>query len=141
MNTVKDLRQALSEEVRRMQPPTGLETRVHQALRSSLADVPARRSGRRGPFGSRESESVESPRLIALVAALLAIAIVISLVFAARALHPTGEVPVKPGPPGGDQASRSPTMLRASRTIWLRQGWKCIWLREPRVDDGRLRSC
>lgn len=103
MNTVKDLRHALSEEVKRLQPPAGLETRVLQlALRPSAAVVPAHRAGRGGAVRSWKSKSTEAPRLMALVAALLVVAIVLSLVFAARALHLISTVPAdhRPVPRG-----------------------------------------
>jgi hypothetical protein len=101
VNTVQDLRQALSEEVKRLQPPAGLEARVlQQALRSSAAVAAAHRADRRGAFRSSDSKSIEAPRLIALVAALLAVAIVISLVLAARALHLISVAPASHGPVG-----------------------------------------
>jgi photosystem II stability/assembly factor-like uncharacterized protein len=107
VNTVKDLRQTLSEEVRRLQAPPGLETRVlQQALRSSAADVPAHRAGRQGAVRSFLSEPVAAPRLMGLVAVLLAAAIVISLVFAAQALHQTRSVPVKHAPIHGVATSK-----------------------------------
>ena len=110
MNTVEDLRQALSEEVRRWQPPAGLETRVlHQALRSSAVDS-ATRARRRGAFRLWEADSTEAPRLMALVAALLAIVIVVSLVFAARALHLIGSVPTSPGPAGPGMLGSQPML-------------------------------
>jgi photosystem II stability/assembly factor-like uncharacterized protein len=111
VNTVTDLRHALSEEVRRMQPPAGLEARVlHQALRSSEAVDSAPRAGRRSAIRTQESKSTEAPRLMALVAALLAIAIVVSLVFAARALHLVGSVPASPGPAGPGKLGSQPML-------------------------------
>jgi hypothetical protein len=111
VNTVKDLRQALSEEVRRLQPPAGLEPRVlHQALRSSEAVDSAPRAGRRGAIRTRESKSPVAPRLMALVAAVLAIAIVVSLVFAARAVHLIGSVPASPGPAGPGKLGSQPML-------------------------------
>ena len=102
MNTVKDLRQSLSDEVNRLQPPADLEARVlQQALRSAAAVAPAHRAGPRGTFRSWESKSVESPRLMVFTAALLAVAIIVTLVLAAHALHVARNVPVKPGPHGG----------------------------------------
>jgi hypothetical protein len=123
VNTITDLRQALSEEVRRLQPPAGLETRVlHQALRSSEAVDSAPHVGRRGAIRPRESRSTEAPRVMALVAAVLAIAIVVSLVFAARALHLIGSVPASPGPAGpgklGSQPMLGINMVSASIGWW-----------------------
>jgi photosystem II stability/assembly factor-like uncharacterized protein len=112
VNTVKDLRQALSEEMRRLQPPAGLETRVlQQALRSSAAVVPAHRAERRGTFRLFESKSNDTPSSMALVAALLAIAVVVSLVFAARALHSKSSIPSRIGPAPQAQASPLPTEI------------------------------
>lgn len=111
MNTVKDLRQVLSEEVTRLQPPAGLEARVlHRALRSSEAVDSAPRAGRRSAIRTRESKSTEAPRLMALVAAVLAIAIVISLIFAARALHLIGSVPASPGLAGPGKLGSQPML-------------------------------
>jgi hypothetical protein len=103
VNNVNDLRLALSEEVRRLQPPAGLESRVlRQALGTSLAAGPATPAARRN--GLRPiSQSIETPRLMAIVAVLLALAIVASLVFAARALHLVGFVPAGNGPVGQGQ--------------------------------------
>jgi len=111
VNTVTDLRQALSEEVMRLQPPAGLETRVlHQALHRSAA-VDSTHIGRhRDAVRTRESRSSEAPRLMVLVAALLAIAIVVSLVFAARALHLVGSVPANPGPAGPGKLGSQPML-------------------------------
>jgi photosystem II stability/assembly factor-like uncharacterized protein len=85
VNTVKDLRQALSEEVRRLEPPAGLETRVvHLALRGvGTVAKPHRRPRHIDP--SR------------LVAALLAVVIVVSLIITAHALHLVGAVPANHG--------------------------------------------
>jgi photosystem II stability/assembly factor-like uncharacterized protein len=88
VNTVKDLRQVLSEEVRRLEPPAGLETRVLQlALPEATTAAKPRRRPRR----------FDPPRMMALVAALLAVAMVLSLIFAARALHPVGALPANHG--------------------------------------------
>jgi hypothetical protein len=98
VNTVQELRQVLSAEVTRLQPPAGLEARVLQrALRSSAAVVPAHRDKRRGAVRSWESRPVDAPRLVALVAALLAVAVVLALVLSARALHMIGSVPANHG--------------------------------------------
>ena len=110
MNTVTDLRKVLSEEMNRLQPPDGLEARVFQgALRSSAAVDRTRHARRRGVIRPRLSEPVAAPRLMALIAALLAVLIVVSLVLAARALYSKSIVPVRPGPP--------PTTHRANGLI------------------------
>jgi hypothetical protein len=102
VNTVKDLRQVLSDEVRRLDAPAGLETRVLQlALRPSAARGSTRRPARGGWFRPLERKTRGAPRLMPLVAALLAVAIVLSMVAAARALHlinaiPGGRSPVGP---------------------------------------------
>lgn len=76
MNTVKDLRQALSDEVRRLQPPAGLETRVlQQALRSSGTAVKTHRAQRRGDV--RSWEPTRRTEVAAGIAAVLLAAIVI----------------------------------------------------------------
>src|SRR5205807_9210184 len=88
VNTIHDLRDVLSEDARRLQAPAGLEARVlERALRSSTAaDAPNARR-----LGSLRS-SVEAPRLAALVAVVIALAIVLSLVFTAQVLR------LKPNP-------------------------------------------
>jgi photosystem II stability/assembly factor-like uncharacterized protein len=107
VNTVEDLRQALSDEVRRLQPPAGLEARVlQQAVRGSGVVDLTPRAGRGGAFRSWEAKSVEAPRPMALVAVLLAVAIVVSLLFAAQALHQTRPVPVKRAPIHGVATSK-----------------------------------
>jgi hypothetical protein len=88
MNTVEDLRQVLSEEVRRLEPPAGLETRV---LQLALREATTAAKPRRRPRG------FDPPRTMVLVAALLAVTIVLSLIFAARALHPVGALPANHG--------------------------------------------
>jgi hypothetical protein len=107
VNTVNDLRLALSEEVRRLQPPPGLESRVlRQAFSTPVAAgpaSPAARHNRTRPI----SQPLETPRLMAIVAVLLALAIIASLVFAARALHLVGFVPAGHGPVGQGQVVTS----------------------------------
>jgi hypothetical protein len=99
VNTTKDLRKALAETANRLQPPAGLESRVlQQALRSSPTVDRAPRARRSGMIRPTRSEPVAAPRLITLVAALLAVLIVVSLVLAAHALHPKSMVPAHPGP-------------------------------------------
>jgi len=97
VNTVRDLRLALSEEVRRLQPPDGLEARV---LQQALADRRATHGGIRSPL----PHSIEAPRVMALVASVLALAIIVSLLLAARALHLVGFVPANRGVVGLETA-------------------------------------
>lgn len=88
MSTVSELRRVLSEEVRRLEPPAGLEARVLQlALRETRTQAKPPRPPRR----------VALPRLMGVVAAILAMAIVVSLIFAARALHLVGAAPANRG--------------------------------------------
>jgi hypothetical protein len=76
VSTVKDLHQALSDEVKRLEPPAGLEARVlQQALRSSAAVVPAHRAERRGAVRSWEPK--RSMELAAGIATVALAAIVI----------------------------------------------------------------
>ena len=86
MNSIKDLRQVLTEQTHRMQPPPGLESRMlHLALDRNAAQP-------------RAAGSVRTPRLAALVAVLLAVAIVAALVFATRAFQSNRTVPGVPAP-------------------------------------------
>ena len=88
MNTVSELRQVLSEEMRRLEPPAGLESRVLQlALREAGSVAQSR----------RRPQQIELSRLMAAAAALLAVAIVVSMIFAAHALHLIGAVPANHG--------------------------------------------
>jgi hypothetical protein len=88
-------------------PAPALEARVLDALRRGPRQDEALRSGpdadsamsaagRRGRARSWDSHSRQAPRLMALVAAVLAVAVVVSLVFAARALHLKSTVPAHP---------------------------------------------
>jgi len=87
VNTIQDLRYALSEEVRRLQPPAGLEARVlEQALRNSANVDQQQREWHRRSVRSSASPPVAVTRLMALVAVLLAITIVATLV-GLRDLH------------------------------------------------------
>jgi len=86
VNTLRDLRQALSEEVRRLEPPAGLETRV---LQLALREAPTGAKPRRRRY--------DLSRTMALVAALLAVVIVVSLIFTAHALHLVGAAPANHG--------------------------------------------
>ena len=86
MSTVSELRQTLVGEMRRLEPKPGLEARVlQQAMHVAQAD---RRTHR-----ARQVRPLETPRLMALIAAMLAVLIVISLVIAVHNLHLVGQVP------------------------------------------------
>lgn len=99
MNTINDLREVLSEDVRRLQPPAGLEARVlQQAMRSSPTVALKARARRRDVIRPWVSEPVPAPRLMTLVVALLALAIVATLLLGARSLHPKAPVPSHPNP-------------------------------------------
>jgi photosystem II stability/assembly factor-like uncharacterized protein len=93
VNTVNDLRQALSEEMSRLQPPAGLETRVlQQALRSPAAGVPAYWGEREGGVRYRTART----ELVAGIAAVLLAAIVIGTFAYIRAsTHPQPVAPPK----------------------------------------------
>lgn len=88
MNTVNDLRQALSEEVRRLQPPGGLETRVlQQALQRSEIIVPAHQGERRNALPSWEPR--RRTELAAGIAAVVLAAVVIgTFAFVRLNTHP-----------------------------------------------------
>ena len=55
MKTVKELRAVLAEEVRRLQPPTGLESRVLQQAFGAPANHQARGVSSHGPVRPWES--------------------------------------------------------------------------------------
>lgn len=98
MRTVYDLRRALGEEMIRLQPGPGLEARIlHQALRDLSAQTPGAPPKHRRATRTWETQTFEAPRLMALVAILLAIAIVAALV-GVRALHPSVPTPSRHGP-------------------------------------------
>lgn len=101
MNTVKELREALAEEVRRLQPPPGLESRVlRQALHSITADstrggsrrdaIRPWQSRRRGPLPA----GVRALRAVAAV--LLILVIVVGIFLGGRVLRDWGTVPAHP---------------------------------------------
>jgi photosystem II stability/assembly factor-like uncharacterized protein len=100
VNTIKELRQALAEEATRLQPAPGLEERILQSALPSRAGVAALtpRSGVRDSVRSWDSRSIEDPRLTAIVAALLAVAIVAGLLLTGRALHLKSSSPADQGP-------------------------------------------
>jgi photosystem II stability/assembly factor-like uncharacterized protein len=78
VNQVPELRRALDDEMARLQAPPGLESRV-------LAQA----------FLDEQSVSVPSNWILAAVAALLALAVVATLVIGAHALRPRSSVPVQ----------------------------------------------
>jgi len=100
VNTIKELRQALAEEATRLQPPRGLEARILQSARHSRAAAAAStpRSGARDSVRSWDSRSIEGPRFMFFVAALLVVAIVAVLVLTARELHMKSSSPASHGP-------------------------------------------
>lgn len=107
MNRVSELRRVLAEEMTRLQAPPGLESRV---LERALQPFPAARASRGGGSRSHIAARLQEarfetpvlwPRVIALIAALLAVLIVGTLVMTTRALQPTRTVPVQHGPPAG----------------------------------------
>lgn len=102
MNNVKDLRVALADEVRRLQPPPGLESRIlQQALRGSAA----RPSGGAAGNGSiRSWKSLRPARLTTgaralgvLAAVLVVVLIVVGILVGERLLRDWGSIPA--GPP------------------------------------------
>jgi Tol biopolymer transport system component len=98
VNNINDLRRALGEEMTRLQPPPGLEARIlDQALRNPSAQALEASSSRQRATRSWEPKSFEAPRLMALVAILLAIAIVAALV-GVRTLRPSAPTPGTHGP-------------------------------------------
>lgn len=85
-------------------PPPGLEARVLDVVsrelrretvvqRGASADAITPGAGRPGHSRLWRSRSNQAPRMMGLVAAVLALAIVVGLVFAGRALHPKSNVP------------------------------------------------
>jgi Tol biopolymer transport system component len=93
VKTVNDLRRALDQEMIRLEPAPGLEARIlHQALRSPSAQTPGAPAGQPRATRPWEPKTFEAPRLMALVAILLAIAIVAALV-GLRALHSSAPTP------------------------------------------------
>ena len=93
MNTVKDLRQALSEEMSRMQPPAGLEARVlQQALRSPATVARPNRTKVRGADRRPRART----ELAAGIAAMLLAAIVVgTFVYVRTASHTQTVAPPK----------------------------------------------
>lgn len=107
MIQISELRQVLAEEVTRLQPPSGLENRV---LERALGTLPA------GEAGRQRGSGVHSPRVMALIAALIAIAIVATLVFTAHALKVSRDVQVGPGPTASPVPKVTPIPITALQT-------------------------
>ena len=101
MNTVKDLREALAEEVRRLQPPPGLESRV---LRQALGSPAARPSSGAASRGANRSWGSHSQTRLttgvratgALAAVLLVILIALGIFVGGRVIRDWGNVPARP---------------------------------------------
>jgi photosystem II stability/assembly factor-like uncharacterized protein len=93
VNTVNDLRHALSEEMSRLQPPAGLETRVlQQALRSLAKGVPADWVERKGGVRYRMART----ELVAGIAAvLLAVMVIGTFAYIRVSTHPQAVAPPK----------------------------------------------
>ena len=112
MNTVNDLRQALSDDVRRLQPPAGLEARVlQQALQRSEAVVPAHRAARRSAVPSWEQK--RGTELAAGIAAVVLAALVIgTFAYIRAATRPhTVAPPITSTSPSPPPLSASPSPL------------------------------
>ena len=134
MNTIKDLTHALADEVRRLQPQPGLEARVLQRAFGDSYRMPQPARAHSGNAVRRwESKAPGSPRFTAMVAALMALAIVASLVFAARALIPPKSSPAEQkqisGTPRGSQSAYPGTVT----ATW---GWRSDGGFLMRTDDG-----
>jgi photosystem II stability/assembly factor-like uncharacterized protein len=127
VNTVNDLRQALSDEVRRLQPPGGLETRVlQQALQRSGNVVPAHRAERRSALPSWDPK--RRTELAAGIAAVVLAAIVIGTFAFIRLNTRPIPTPVHPPPfqirsPGAVGCSSSctyrPLVFVSTNVGWL----------------------
>lgn len=129
MNTVKDLRQALAEEMRRLQPSAGLESRVlHQAFRITAGIDPVRGVARRAavrPWESRLTRPLTAGmRAVGAVAALLiVILIVVGILLGGRTLHNWGTVPAHH--PSTHAIPRAESGMVTSTTGWRSsQGWR-----------------
>jgi hypothetical protein len=109
VNTVSDLRRTLVEEARRLEPAPGLEARVLQQTFGRAGEEKGKRRT------AQPGRLVEVPRLMALIAALLALVIVISLVFTLHALHLVGQVPS--GVPVGQATVINPVAFRCSLPV------------------------
>jgi photosystem II stability/assembly factor-like uncharacterized protein len=101
VNTAKELRAALADEVRRLQPPAGLETRVLQQALGVPAIHQARRGGSRGVVSRWESRpgthvawGARTAGAVAVV--LIAILLVVGILVGGRVLRDWQTVPTHP---------------------------------------------
>ncbi len=100
MNTVKDLREALADEVRRLQPPAGLERRImQQALGGSDAYTSSRAPSRnaiRSREYSRRAPLTSGVRAIGAIAVVLIVVLVMVGIFlGGRLLRDWSTVPAQ----------------------------------------------
>jgi len=110
VNTVKDLRQALAEEMRRLQPPAGLETRVlEQALRSPATGTRRNRAKR----GDADRLPLAPKELAAGIAAVVLAAIVVGTFVYVRTTSHTQTV----APPKHQVATSQPIPVNAPTVI------------------------
>lgn len=101
MNTVKDLREALAEEVRRLEPPAGLERRI---MRQALGGSDARpwptapsRNAIRSRESSRRAPLISGVRAIGAIAVVLIVVLVmVGIVLGGRVLRDWSTVPAQP---------------------------------------------
>lgn len=109
MNTVKDLREALAEEVRRLQPPAGLERRImQQALGGSDAHsspgAPSRNAVR-SRESSRRARLTSGVRAIGAIAVvLIVILVMVGIFLGGRVLRDWSTVPAQPSTPAVPRA-------------------------------------
>jgi hypothetical protein len=137
--------EGLVERVKRSATPTDRsvrDRRGEQVYSGEIEETDTRRIGR-----MRRRIDANPHNAQALIAALLAVAIVLSLVFAARALHPAPPIPSKLGPvpsatpipigppatsPCGSTTCGGPDPVFASPTVgWIERGNNLF-----RTDDG-----
>ena len=97
MNTVAELRKALSDEATRLAPSGGIEDRVIRAIALDARNVDRRRTSR---SPGRIDRRASSHRMLAALAALLTLVVVIALVVVAGGLRQTRTAPVNAGRPG-----------------------------------------
>lgn len=126
MNTVRDLREALAGEVRRLQPPAGLESRVlRQAL--GAAALPARGATR--PWQSRHASVPNGVRFLgATVAVLLVLLIVAGILLGGRILRDRAPVPAHP--------STHPVPRAEPGMVTSAAGWRTNTGPVQRTTDG-----
>ena len=118
MNTVKDLREALAEEVRRLQPPAGFERRImQQALGGSDAhplQTTSSRNAIRSRQSSRRAPLTRGVRAIGAIAVVLVVVLVmVGIVLGGRVLRDWSTVPARPSThavPRAESGMVSPTV-------------------------------